>query len=303
MKDIPESNFVFQITSPDGGFGGRRSSPGRSDAERLPDPPRGRRPRRGHPGHRDLPDPPACPAGRRPVPGRVRHRLDRGQCRGPRLRAEDPAEGRRERACSLSRRSSTSSSTSPHSEIVIDRDKVAQLGLNLERRGPDLGAATGGNFVNRFSIGGRSYKVIPQVLRAERLNPDQLKDIYVTGPGRAARPAQLHRPHQEQRHAALAQPLPAAQRREDQRGGHPTARSGAALPRGSGGRRSCPRDTGSTTPASRGSSGTEGNKFLPAFGSWRWCSSSWCWPRSSTASAIRSSSWPAPCPWRMFGAW
>jgi multidrug efflux pump len=36
--------------------------------------------------------------------------------------------------------------------------------------------------VNRFSIGGRSYKVIPQVLRAERLNPEQLKDIHVTGP-------------------------------------------------------------------------------------------------------------------------
>jgi multidrug efflux pump len=41
----------------------------------------------------------------------------------------------------------------------------------------------GGNFVNRFSIQGRSYKVIPQVKRTERLNPDQLKDFYVTGPG------------------------------------------------------------------------------------------------------------------------
>ena len=41
----------------------------------------------------------------------------------------------------------------------------------------------GGNYVNRFSIQGRSYKVIPQVKRVERLNPDQLKDFYVTGPG------------------------------------------------------------------------------------------------------------------------
>ena len=40
----------------------------------------------------------------------------------------------------------------------------------------------GGNFVNRFNIAGRSYKVIPQVQRVDRLNPDQLKDIYVTGP-------------------------------------------------------------------------------------------------------------------------
>ncbi|HVP67137.1 MAG TPA: efflux RND transporter permease subunit [Anaeromyxobacteraceae bacterium] len=71
----------------------------------------------------------------------------------------------------------------PQSEIEIDREKVAQLGLNLQSVGQDLAAAVGGNFVNRFSIGGRSYKVIPQVTRAERLNPEQLKDIYVTGPG------------------------------------------------------------------------------------------------------------------------
>jgi multidrug efflux pump len=70
----------------------------------------------------------------------------------------------------------------PSSEIEIDRQKVAELGLDLQTVGQDLGSAVGGNYVNRFSIGGRSYKVIPQILRAERLNPEQLKDIYVTGP-------------------------------------------------------------------------------------------------------------------------
>ena len=70
----------------------------------------------------------------------------------------------------------------PESEIVIDRDKVAELGLNLATVGQDLAAAIGGNFVNRFSVGGRSYKVIPQLKRAERLNPEQLTSIYVTGP-------------------------------------------------------------------------------------------------------------------------
>src|SRR3990172_805159 len=70
----------------------------------------------------------------------------------------------------------------PESQIEIDRDKVAELGLNLQTVGQDLGAAVGGNFVNRFSIAGRSYKVIPQLLRVNRLNPDQLNDIYVTGP-------------------------------------------------------------------------------------------------------------------------
>ena len=71
----------------------------------------------------------------------------------------------------------------PQEEIVFDRDKVASLGLNLQQVGSDLGTMLGGNFVNRFSIQGRSYKVIPQVKRSERLNPDQLKDFYVTGPG------------------------------------------------------------------------------------------------------------------------
>jgi len=70
----------------------------------------------------------------------------------------------------------------PQSEIQIDRDKVAELGLNLQQVGQDISAAVGGNFVNRFSIGGRSYKVIPQLVRTERLNPEQLQDIHVTGP-------------------------------------------------------------------------------------------------------------------------
>lgn len=70
----------------------------------------------------------------------------------------------------------------PQSEIVVDREKVADLGLNLRQVGNDIATMMGGNFVNRFNIGGRSYKVIPQVQRMDRLNPEQLGDIYVTGP-------------------------------------------------------------------------------------------------------------------------
>lgn len=70
----------------------------------------------------------------------------------------------------------------PQTEFVIDRDKVAALGLNLQQISADLGAMVGGNFVNRFDISGRSYKVIPQIERSGRLNPDQLSDVYVTGP-------------------------------------------------------------------------------------------------------------------------
>jgi multidrug efflux pump len=70
----------------------------------------------------------------------------------------------------------------PQSEILIDRNKVADLGLNLQQVGQDLASMVGGNFVNRFNIAGRSYKVIPQINRVDRLHPDQLQNIYVTGP-------------------------------------------------------------------------------------------------------------------------
>ena len=70
----------------------------------------------------------------------------------------------------------------PQSEIVIDHDKAAALGLNLQQVGADLSAMMGGNFVNRFDIAGRAYKVIPQIKRIDRLNPRQLENIYVTGP-------------------------------------------------------------------------------------------------------------------------
>src|SRR5690606_13365977 len=54
-------------------------------------------------------------------------------------------------------------------KVHIDRDKVATMGLDMQGVGNDLSAMLSGNFVNRFNIEGRSYKVIPQVERASRL--------------------------------------------------------------------------------------------------------------------------------------
>ena len=69
----------------------------------------------------------------------------------------------------------------PRTEVVFDRDKLRSQGVDLSQAGQDLGTMLGGNYVNRFSIQGRSYKVIPQVKRVERLTPDQLSQIYVKG--------------------------------------------------------------------------------------------------------------------------
>lgn len=69
----------------------------------------------------------------------------------------------------------------PQAEVVFDRDKVASMGLNLQKVGADLSTMLGGGWVNRFNIQGRSYKVIPQVERSDRLNPEQIKNYYVAG--------------------------------------------------------------------------------------------------------------------------
>ena len=69
----------------------------------------------------------------------------------------------------------------PQTEVVFDRDKLRSQGVDLSQVGQDLSTMLGGNYVNRFSIQGRSYKVIPQVKRVERLTPDQLSQIYVKG--------------------------------------------------------------------------------------------------------------------------
>jgi multidrug efflux pump len=69
----------------------------------------------------------------------------------------------------------------PQAEVVFDRDKLRSQGVELSQASRDLSTLLGANYVNRFSIDGRSYKVIPQVARADRLTPDQLEQIYITG--------------------------------------------------------------------------------------------------------------------------
>src|SRR5262249_46080960 len=68
----------------------------------------------------------------------------------------------------------------PQAEVVFDRDKLRSQGVDLSQAGRDLSTLLGANYVNRFSIQGRCYKVIPQVARAERLTPGPLEQIYIT---------------------------------------------------------------------------------------------------------------------------
>jgi multidrug efflux pump len=71
----------------------------------------------------------------------------------------------------------------PQTEIVIDKEQVAAMGLNLTDVAGDLGAMLGGGYVNRFINDGRSYLVMPQVERSRRLNAHQLLSYNIRGPG------------------------------------------------------------------------------------------------------------------------
>jgi len=74
--------------------------------------------------------------------------------------------------------------TRPQTNIDIDRNKAAQIGLTMSDVGNSLASMLGGGYVNYFSIEGRSYKVIPQVQQEQRLNPDQILNYQIrTGSG------------------------------------------------------------------------------------------------------------------------
>jgi multidrug efflux pump len=68
----------------------------------------------------------------------------------------------------------------PQATVTIDRSKASVLGLNMTQVGSALAQALGGQYVNYFSLDGRSYKVIPQVQRTARLNVSDLLNYPVT---------------------------------------------------------------------------------------------------------------------------
>jgi multidrug efflux pump len=67
----------------------------------------------------------------------------------------------------------------PKAILAIDRDRAADLGISMAEIGRNLATLLGGNDVNRFSLDGRSYKVIPQAEQLFRLNPEMLGELYL----------------------------------------------------------------------------------------------------------------------------
>ncbi len=67
----------------------------------------------------------------------------------------------------------------PVVRVSIDRTKASDLGLTMQQVGGALATLLGGNYVNRFNLEGRSYQVIPQVPREQRLTPESLNGYYI----------------------------------------------------------------------------------------------------------------------------
>ncbi len=180
---VPETDFTFQITFPSSGFGGMVVKPWderqRTIFQIMPEV---RQKLQGIPGIRMFPvTPPALPGGGQfPVEFVIASTAETEQVLAlvQQLQLKAMQSGMFAFPPIIDVKIDQ-----PQTEFVIDRDKVADLGLNLEQVGADIGSMVGGNFVNRFDIAGRSYKVIPQIERLGRLNPGQLEDIYITGPG------------------------------------------------------------------------------------------------------------------------
>jgi multidrug efflux pump len=66
----------------------------------------------------------------------------------------------------------------PRIEVEIDRDKAASLGIDMRTLAADMAAMLSGGYTNRFAMQNRSYLVIPQVQRSDRLNASDLQNYY-----------------------------------------------------------------------------------------------------------------------------
>ena len=181
-RSIPESASIFQLMSPTSGFGGMVAKPWserkKTSQQLLVE---STAPLSRIPGIRVIPlTPPPLPGGGDfPVEFIVASAADPRQL-------QDIANNLVQKANASGLfifADSDLKFDQPQSEVVFDRDKVRSQGVDLSQVGLDLSTLLGGDYVNRFSIQGRSYKVIPQLKRGKRLTPDQLEQLYITGSG------------------------------------------------------------------------------------------------------------------------
>ena len=155
----------------------------------------------------------------------------------------------------------------PEARVVLDRERIADLGLDLAGVGQELGTLLGGAYVNRFNYFDRSYKVIPQIGEEDRATLGPLLDLKIKTPEgqlvpvstftrieTSTAPRTLNRFQQRNSVRVFGGVQPGVTKEEGLR-----VLEGAAAE--AGGRKSV-----STTPASRGRSASEGSALTVTLG-------------------------------------
>lgn len=181
FMSVPETDFTFQLTFPTGGFSGMVTKPwadrDRDVFELMPEV---QQKLSTISGVRILPiTPPALPGGGQfPFEFVLASTADIKEIYDYALKVQDIMQ----KSGKFYFQTLDVKVDQPDYKLNIDREKVADLGLDLQTVTNDVGTLLGGGYVNRFNMAGQSYKVIPQVKRAERLNPDDLASLYITGP-------------------------------------------------------------------------------------------------------------------------
>ncbi len=178
--------------------------------------------------------------------------------------------------------------TNPELRVSIDRARARDLGVAARDVGETLQLALSEQRLGYFLLDGRQYEIISQVERENRNDTADLRNLYV--PSASGDPVLLDKLVTVERGepAAAALPLRPLRRR------HGVGGAGAGLHAGRRHRRHARRSPSarSTTrsrprsPASRATSSSRRTRSCSCSCS-RWCWSSWCWRRSSRASAIR----------------
>lgn len=181
FMSIPETDFTFQLTMPTGGFSGMVTKPW-EDRDRdvfqiMPDV---QKKLAEISGVKILPiTPPALPGGGQfPFEFVLASTADIKEIYDYALKVQEIMQ----KSGKFYFQTLDVKVDQPDYKLNIDRERVADLGLDLQTVTNDVGTLLGGGYVNRFNMAGQSYKVIPQVKRVERLNPDDLANLYVTGP-------------------------------------------------------------------------------------------------------------------------
>ncbi|MEM9366105.1 MAG: efflux RND transporter permease subunit [Planctomycetota bacterium] len=182
FESIPETDYMWSLVGPSGGFGGVITTDwgqrDRSTTEMLPDVFVTASQNAGLESF-----PVLVP----PLPGAGNYDVE------VLLKSDLPVDRQRELADEIVQRARAANMflfvdtelkiDLPQARVIVDRERLADLGLDQAAVGQELGVLLGGGYVNRFNHFNRSYRVIPQLEASDRESTSSLMDLNVRGPG------------------------------------------------------------------------------------------------------------------------